>query len=231
MKWKKLLLLGDSHTQSGWSRGTPWASDLSDLLQRKCDVINRGLYGYNTENVRIIMAQILDEFDSECLCGAIIMLGSNDSSSSVPLHVPTQLYEANLSLMVESLRNLGLDAQRIILVSPPKKDDDAWVEYLRVEWPGEVTDQFDRLVPEYVSAVRKVATETGVQLLDLNHVMEGYGEKYKELLSDGLHLNEQGSHVLFSCLKPLVESSIIPQLRTNFPDYIELKAGQTEILQ
>jgi lysophospholipase L1-like esterase len=231
MKWKKLVILGDSITQGGWSRVTPWVSDLSDLLQRKCDVINRGFYGYNTNNVRVILPQIFDEFDAETVCGVILMLGSNDSATSVPLHVPTEVYESNLKFMVGYMKEFGIDSQRIVLMSPPKKDDERWVEFLKAEYPDEITDQFNHLVAPYVDIVRKIATEENVQFLDFNEAMEKYEGDYKELLSDGLHLNEKGSNLLFTHLKPIIENSIAPTLRQNFPEYLELQEGQTEIRQ
>jgi lysophospholipase L1-like esterase len=49
VKWPKVLLLGDSLTQFGFGANGCWVALLADALQRKCDVINRGLSGYNSQ--------------------------------------------------------------------------------------------------------------------------------------------------------------------------------------
>jgi len=77
MKWKKLLLIGDSNIQYGFSAEGRWVSLLADLLQRKCDVINRGFSGYNTNYLKIMLPEILDEFEIDTTCGIIILLGKN----------------------------------------------------------------------------------------------------------------------------------------------------------
>ncbi len=75
MKWKKLVLIGDSNIQYGFSAEGRWVSLLADLLQRKCDVINRGFSGYNTNYLKIMLPEILDEFEIDTTCGIIILLG------------------------------------------------------------------------------------------------------------------------------------------------------------
>ena len=232
MKWKKLIILGDSITQSAWSRECGWVSDMANLLQRKCDVMNRGMYGYNTENVRIIMPKIFDEFnDASNICGVVILLGSNDSadSSSKPLHVPLERFEQNYNQIVEFLLKLGVDCQKIVLISPPKKDDASW-EITSRRLYDEPSDQFDYLVPAYVKVVKEIATQNNTIFIDFYEIMLGKGEGYRELLSDGLHLSEKGSQLLFENLAPLV-SKLASEVKQNFPDYTDLQESQTEIDQ
>lgn len=47
-KWPKVLLIGDSLTQFGFSAEGGWAAMLANALQRRCDVVNRGFSGYTT---------------------------------------------------------------------------------------------------------------------------------------------------------------------------------------
>ena len=75
MKWKKLLLIGDSHIEYGFCNEGGWVSMLADLLKRRCDVINRGFSGYNTRHMKQILPEILQEFEAESTCGVIIVLG------------------------------------------------------------------------------------------------------------------------------------------------------------
>ena len=75
-KWKKLLFIGDSNMQYGFSDEGRWISLIADHLQRKCDVINRGFSGYNTKHLRTMLPQLLEEFEPETTCGIIILLGT-----------------------------------------------------------------------------------------------------------------------------------------------------------
>ena len=101
MKWKKLLLFGSSNTESGFSKEACWVALLSDLLKRKCDVINRGLSGYNTSNIRQILPELLEEFEPESTCGIILFVGSNDCvDEGFAQHVPLKQFRENLEAML-----------------------------------------------------------------------------------------------------------------------------------
>ena len=115
MKWKKFILLGDSNTQFAFSQHGCWASKLSDLLQRKCDVINRGFSGYNTSHIRNILPQIMDEFEASNVCAMTLMLGSNDSTlpENKIQHCPLDQYGKNLRAIIEYILNdFGLDPKK-----------------------------------------------------------------------------------------------------------------------
>ena len=57
--WPKVVLLGDSITQYSFDE-SGWGSYLSNLLQRKCDVLNRGFSGYTTEYIIKILNNLID---------------------------------------------------------------------------------------------------------------------------------------------------------------------------
>jgi lysophospholipase L1-like esterase len=233
MKWKKLILLGDSNTQFGWSKASGWSSDLADLLQRKCDVINRGFSGYNTDKIRIILPRIFDEFNSESICGVIIMLGSNDSTKDTNKiqHVPIARFESNMKFIIEYLKKLGIDEQKIILISPPKIDDARWEATVNSRNQSEHSDHFDHLVTSYARVVKKVAAEKKTLFLDFNNIMVECGDDYKECLFDGLHLSDKGSELLYENLLPIVNEQIANHLKFNFPYWKDIKPDQTEIHQ
>jgi lysophospholipase L1-like esterase len=232
MKWKKLILLGDSITQNGWSKQSMWAANLADLLQRKCDVINRGFSGYNSEKIRIILPSIFEEFDGESIAGVIIMLGSNDSTKLYKIqHVPVERYKSNMEYIVDFLILSGVHRHKIILISPPKKDDEAWAKAIQSYTPNEPSYHFDHLVKDYVKCVRKIAYEKDILFVDFNGIMEEVGgDKYKELLSDGLHLNEKGSDLLYEILKPLILECIANDLKEHFPNWTTLKKAQQKLI-
>ena len=105
MKWKKFVLIGDSNTQFGFSREGYWVSELANLLQRKCDVINRGFSGYNTTHLKSILPTIMSEFDVDDVCGVTIMVGSNDSANNDIQHIPLEEYGENIRAMIDYLIN------------------------------------------------------------------------------------------------------------------------------
>jgi lysophospholipase L1-like esterase len=233
MKWKKLILLGDSNTQFGWGKASGWSSDLADLLQRKCDVINRGFSGYNSDKIKIILPRIFDEFNSESICGVIIMLGSNDSTKDTNKiqHVPLARFESNLKYIIDYLKKLGINEHKIILISPPKIDDAKWEATVNSRNHNEHSDHFDHLVTPYAQAVKKVATEKKTIFLDFNGIMADCGDDYKECLFDGLHLSDKGSELLYENLLPIVNQHIADHLKYNFPYWKDIKPDQIEINQ
>lgn len=88
MVWKKLLLIGDSNIQYGFSNEGRWASLIADQLQRKCDVINRGFSGYNTNHLKLMLPEILDEFQPSQTCGIIMLLGKKRNYILKLLNLP-----------------------------------------------------------------------------------------------------------------------------------------------
>ena len=77
--WPNILFLGDSLTQFGYSVEGSWVSILSDVLQAKCDVINRGLSGYNTKTYRYFLPDIVTPDIVKRNVATFVLLGANDS--------------------------------------------------------------------------------------------------------------------------------------------------------
>jgi hypothetical protein len=72
---------------------------------RKCDVISRGFSGYNTRWCKVILPDILKEFDPKNIALATIFLGANDSNlpENITQHVPLPDYKQDLKDMVETM--------------------------------------------------------------------------------------------------------------------------------
>ena len=110
MGWKKLILVGDSITQYGYSSQGKWVSMLSDYLQPKCDVLNRGFAGYTSKELRKLVPAIFEEFDVKDIAGVVIMLGSNDSAGvrrTSPVYLGCQLTEGKTSFLNAKDRQPG----------------------------------------------------------------------------------------------------------------------------
>ena len=231
MKWKKLILLGDSNTQFGYSDESKWISLLSNSLQRKCDVVNRGFSGYNTDHIKTILPKILEEFDAESTCGIIIMLGSNDSSKNTNKlqHVPVDRYKTNLAHILDDLISFCKSKEKIILISPPRINETKWKEI--TDSKNEECTHLDNLVVNYARASIEIATEKSVKYLDLNKIMHDYGESYEELLIDGLHLSPKGGLLLFNSLLPIFNKQIGSFLKFQFPYWKDLLPNQEKIDQ
>ena len=161
MKWKKLIILGDSNTQFG-NGESAWISKISDLLQRKCDVINRGFSGYNTDQIKTILPKILKEFEPHYVCGCVIMLGTNDSATNDLQHVPLERYRENMKSLLEILFKFGIEKRNCILLSPPIINDAKWKEEVFNKF-GSESSHFDHLVREYALASIQVAKELDVE--------------------------------------------------------------------
>ena len=122
LQWKKLILIGDSNTQFG-NGPSNWVAGISEPLQRKCDVINRGMSGYNSNTVRIILPKIFEEFNPDFICGVVIMLGTNDSAANELQHMPLDKYKENLAHIVDYVIDFTkLNKEKIILISPGKEE-------------------------------------------------------------------------------------------------------------
>ena len=223
MKWKKLLLIGDSHIQYGYTEeiGGGWLCRLSDYAQRKFDVINRGFSGYNSFNIRTYLPQLLEEFDAESVCGIVLVIGTNDAALG-KTGVSLQDYRANLEHILGYLTtNWSFDKDKIIIVSPPKVNDQRWSE--EEAKLNNKSDLFDEVVTKYAHECVEFARQHNLTCLDLNRKMCDLGPDYMEFLSDGLHLSRRGGHLLYEEMKILLESHLMQQgIKENYPSWESL---------
>lgn len=227
MTWKKLILIGDSNTQFGHGQ-SGWVNCISDLFQRKCDVINRGFSGYNSDQIRIILPKILSEFSPESVCGVIVMLGSNDSTDPKAeiQHVDLKKFSENITFIADYILNWGISKNKLIFVSPGKIYDEKWRRTM-----GPKAFHFDYLVKDYAIEIIKIAKKKSIMFFDFRQAMEDYGVEYHELLHDGLHLSKQGGDLLFKGLQPILVENILHDLKINYPDWKNLSSNQQDIIQ
>ena len=222
MTWKKLLLIGDSHTEFGYSVNNQagWVALLSSLLQRKCDVVNRGFSGYNSKNILTYLPEILAEFNKDSIEGVILFLGSNDSANG-KIHIPLENYRENLQKIYTILVEMSkLNKEKIIVISPPRIND---VKYnFEASNSENELNYYDENVKKYSQESIDFAVRNSLTYIDLYSLMLDYGNNYTDLLDDGLHLSKKGNLFLYEHLKPTLEKKFINDLEYKYPKWEDL---------
>ena len=218
MKWKKLLLFGSSNTQFGFSRQESWVALLSDLLQRKCDVMNRGFSGYNTSYIRQILPELLEEFEPESTCGIILCLGSNDAvDEGFDQHVPLKQYRQNLdAILTHITAKWGFNKKKIIIISPQRLNDSILKINNSTKDITSIVTRFDATLTKYAQQVTEFAQSNDLLYVDLNKAMHDNDAILGNLLRDGIHLSTLGGQLLFDHLKPIIVNHIANDLKINY---------------
>lgn len=198
----KVVAFGDSITAQ--RQGVVTYSDVlrEELKDKNVEVINAGIGGNTTAHAK-------KRFEKDVLAHApdlvVIQFGNNDSAVDVwkdpPAtgpRVPLEEYIRNLSEMIETLKKREA---RVILVTPlPTR----WTEKLKGMYgkpPYDPADPngFNFMKKEYVAALKKLASEKKVPLIDLYSIYYSYAKKkgrsMDDLFTDGMHPNSDGQRL------------------------------------
>ncbi len=183
----------------------------SDLLENKLketwpkvSVINAGVKGNTTE-------MAAKRFEQDVLARepavVVIQFGINDSAVDVWKNPPAtasrvslEQYRANLRHFVEASRARG--AQVVLMTPNPL----LWTErltqmYGKPPYDPERADGFNLTLVPYVDAVRSLATELKVALIDIAKAHEAFARHSNEpLLLDGMHPNQRGQQLVADLL-------------------------------
>uniref|UniRef100_H2YVJ4 1-alkyl-2-acetylglycerophosphocholine esterase n=1 Tax=Ciona savignyi TaxID=51511 RepID=H2YVJ4_CIOSA len=203
--WPRIILFGDSLTQFGYD-GLGWVSAVSNLVIRKCDVINRGFSGYNTDFAVKILDKTLDKSLLQNVAAITIFFGANDGSLlelNKHQHVPLLDYQSNLKLIIDHCLSHGIPKEKLIIISPPPVEETMWLQHMK--FLGNTADSSDRrlaVVEKYAQVCKKVANEIGCRHVDM--WAELINKDLKTHLSDGLHFSDAGSKVLTAALSPII---------------------------
>ncbi|CAG8621607.1 12233_t:CDS:2 [Ambispora leptoticha] len=226
----QIVLFGDSLTQRSFdANNNGWGALLLNAYVRKLDVFNRGYSGYNTKCAKYILPQLLPTSSSLSpkIRLLIIFLGANDCAIPPSFqHVPLQEYKQNLEWLVDLVKNpeskYYSPETRVLLVTPPPLDNDAWEKFCREQertrFPRDVT-----FTKSYVDACKEVALRIGVPCADVwSGIMNRLGErkidengnmkelKLTDFLCDGLHLGGLGNETIFNV--------VLDSIRKNWPE-------------
>ncbi|XP_070549628.1 isoamyl acetate-hydrolyzing esterase 1 homolog [Ptychodera flava] len=201
--WPKVILFRDSITQYSFKDGG-WGAVLADKLQRRCDVLNRGISGYNTKFGSIILPKIITKETASNVAMVTIFFGANDASLpeiNPQQHVPVIKYKHYLQSMIDYLKAIEINEERIILIGPPPVDEKAWeVECIK---KGSTLNRKLAVTGEYSKACCEVADTNNINCIDLWTSMQKV-QNWSEFLADGLHLSKKGAAFLEETLTPIV---------------------------
>ncbi|XP_057200527.1 isoamyl acetate-hydrolyzing esterase 1 homolog isoform X1 [Triplophysa rosa] len=202
--WPQIILFGDSITQFSF-QANGWGSDIAHKLARKCDVVNRGLSGYNTRWAKVVLPRIVPASDAP-IAAVTVFFGANDCAledKNPQQHVPCQEYSDNLKDIVGHLVSVGVSKDKIIFITPPPLQEAAWEKECFLK--GSALNRLNSVAGQYAQACVQAAGQCGVDVLDLWTLMQKDGQDFTVYLSDGLHLSEKGNQFVAEHLWTLIE--------------------------
>jgi len=208
---KKIIAFGDSTTAP---RGplVVYADLLRAELAKRgqpAEVINSGVPGNNTEQAR-------ERFACDVLApepdAVILWFGLNDSAIDVYLNataprVAVETYETNLRFFVAQLKARDI---YVILMTPNPMTwtDELRGYYARPPYKPLDPDGMNVTLGPYLDAVRRIARNQRVPLVDVNQAFRGFGKSstggMDALLLDGMHPNDAGQRLVAERLLPLL---------------------------
>ncbi|XP_051579452.1 isoamyl acetate-hydrolyzing esterase 1 homolog [Myxocyprinus asiaticus] len=205
--WPQIILFGDSITQFSF-QANGWGSEIAHKLARKCDVVNRGLSGYNTRWAKIVLPRIVSTSEAP-IAAVTVFFGANDCAlqdKNPQQHVPCQEYSENLKDIVTQLVSAGVSKDKIIFITPPPLQEAAWEKECLLK--GSALNRLNSVAGQYAQACVQAAGHCGVDVLDLWTLMQRDGQDLSVYLLDGLHLSEKGNQFLAEHLWVHLESRV-----------------------
>lgn len=217
----KILLLGDSLTQIAFDG---WAGQLAHVYQRRADVINRGMSGYNTKWY-LEYAKDSDVWTQENVKLVIIFFGANDASDeklNPRHHVPLDDFKQNLETMIGLCEdNYGKDVAIVVISAPPVVHEQRFV-WQKERWGDKATGLLERnmeISQLYAKAALDVAAKHGRPCVHLWELMQEE-ENWESFFYDGLHFARPGHDFVAKAI-----------LKTVYAQYPKLEVKPCSITQ
>ncbi|KAM6917181.1 isoamyl acetate-hydrolyzing esterase 1 homolog [Lycodopsis pacificus] len=231
--WPKVILFGDSITQFSF-QPNGWGAEIANKLARKCDVLNRGLSGYNSRWAKLLLPRLINNTNAadNNIAAVTVFFGANDCAledKNPQQHVPLKEYSENLRDISRLLASAGVPADRVIFITPPPVDEPAWEkECILKACP---LNRHNSAAGQYAQACVQVASQCGAVALDLWTLMQKDGQDYTVYLSDGLHLSQKGNQFVAQHLWGLLESRVadLPFILPYWGD-VDTKSPESSLL-
>ncbi|EDL60882.1 esterase [Gimesia maris DSM 8797] len=181
-------------------------------------VVNSGIGGHTTQNAIARFEKDVLQHDPDLV---VIQYGINDSAVDVwrdppatQSRVSVEQYAANLRKMIKQLKEKQIS---VILMTPNSL---RWIPrlkklYGKPPYDPEDVQGFNVLLKSYAAAVRKIAKEENVPLVDVYAAFENYDKQANQaaddLLLDGMHPNTQGQKMVADLLLPQIKAALAKQ--------------------
>lgn len=215
MRSPELIFFGDSLTQHGWSYEGGWLAIIADFFVRRVDVMNRGFSGYNSRMCVTLLPQLYPHSSSLANCRMFtIFLGANDASTGEQ-HVPVDEFRANLQNMIGYLQKMGLQNDRILLISLPPIDESKWGAREIAE--GKQLIRELKFCAAYAEACKQIADQCQTRMINLYSSMIAQ-QNWRDFFSDGLHFSRKGSEFLANIFISMF-SEILVDCPLRYPDW------------
>ncbi|XP_067878515.1 isoamyl acetate-hydrolyzing esterase 1 homolog isoform X2 [Heterodontus francisci] len=168
-----MVTLTPGHQVGSFDKGG-WGGAIANRLVRRCDLLNRGLSGYNTKWALNVLPKIITQPTNQATIAAVaVFFGANDSTLkdvNPVQHIPLTEYTENLKRIIQYLKSIGVCEEKVIMITPPPLDESAWEKACITK--GGKLDRCNSVTKQYAEACVKVATEYGTDVLDLWTLMQ-----------------------------------------------------------
>jgi isoamyl acetate esterase len=207
----KILLLGDSLTQLGWDG---WAGQIAHVYQRRADVVNRGMAGYNTKWF-LEYSNRSDVWQQGSVKLIIIFFGANDSSDKIlnpRHHIPLEDFKENVKKLIElSKKHYGEEVEFLLVTAPPVVHHQRLI-FQKEMFGDNATGLLERnmdLSKLYAQGMTDVGEENNIPVVDLWNYMQEH-EQWDSFFYDGLHFTSSGNQC--------VARAILEKIKTAYPN-------------
>ncbi|GAA5843706.1 hypothetical protein JCM9279_000109 [Rhodotorula babjevae] len=208
----RFVCLGDSLTELSWDEQGLGAS-LAHLYQRKLDVLNRGLSGYNSDWGLHVWNKWLEPTTADGPKTQLVTLwlGANDAVLPNELQaVPLDRFKANLRAIVALVHDRCPEAS-VVLITPTPFHPEGWLDERVRRGLTREHDRAPERTREYAEAARQVGNELNLPVADaytpVDAEMRQLGpDKEGSVFTDGLHLNAGAYKHVVSAVVKAIES-------------------------
>ncbi|KAH6769254.1 SGNH hydrolase-type esterase superfamily protein [Perilla frutescens var. frutescens] len=209
----QFVLFGSSVVQQSFSN-EGWGAILTDLYDRKADIILRGYSGWNSRRAIQVLDLIFPKEAEVQPSLVIVYFGGNDAvhphPSGLGVHVPLPEYIENMKKIYRHLKSLSDKIRVIFLTSPPVN------EALIHEHFGNLHDHQARTnesCRRYAEALVELSKQSNIKVINLWTAIQQRGDWATTYLTDGIHFTREGSQIVVrEILKVIKEADWEPSL-------------------
>ncbi|KAL3617514.1 hypothetical protein CASFOL_037835 [Castilleja foliolosa] len=217
----QIVLFGSSIVQQCFEVGG-WGAILTDLYDRKADIILRGYSGWNSRRALQVLNQIFPKHlnlnvaqDAAIQPSLVIVyFGGNDAMyphpSGLGAHVPLLEYVENMKKIYIHLKSLSEKTRLIFLTSPPVNEAMIREHFGNAHDNQDKTNESCRI---YAEALVDLCRELNIKVVNLWTAIQQRKDWAATCLRDGIHLSTEGNKIVTKeILKVIKEANWDPSL-------------------